>query len=269
MLKQLTLFCTFAIFMLAAGGAVTPVWAHAECGEGGKGKHSEGHPHCVDGSTDDGSLYRVWVDGVCAGVWNEESLSGSGDWLAGTCVDGSWNGSLDDDGFPVCMDEESLATWWPYNLGIPPNFGHDPVGHAEEVVVGFQHIDMDLSYFIGVVDNGSDCFAKAPVVGGQTTLSIALDDDGRMSAWYFFTGYSIDGETEAGYLLKMWTSDEDTFTSPWRPVAIEDPTFTAVFSQWEFGGSSGKGKKRIRCKGSGASADNPSIETPISIKKIR
>jgi hypothetical protein len=264
MLKQLTLFCTFAIFMLAAGGAVTPAWAHAECGEGGKGKHSEGHPHCVDGSTDDGSLYRVWVDGVCADVWNEESLSCSGDWLAGACQNGSPAAVFY--GVPVCP---VTVVWEPYDLGIPPYFGHDPVGHAEEVVVGFQHIDMDLSYFIGVVDNGSKCFAQAPVVGGQTTLSIALDDDGRMSAWYFFTGYSIDGKTEAGYLLKMWTSDEDPFTSPWRPVDIDDPTFTAVFSQWEFGGSSGKGKKRIRCKGSGASADNPSIETPISIKKIR
>ena len=31
MIKQLTLFCTIAIFMLAVGGAVTSVWAHADC----------------------------------------------------------------------------------------------------------------------------------------------------------------------------------------------------------------------------------------------
>ncbi len=66
MMNKLILFCTFAIFMLAVGGAVTPVWAHADCGPGGKGKHSDKHPHCGvvnEDSTDDGSLYLVWVDG--------------------------------------------------------------------------------------------------------------------------------------------------------------------------------------------------------------
>jgi len=84
MIKQLTLFCTFAIFMLAVGGAVTSVWAHAVCTEDGKGKHSLGHPHCVDGTTTDGSLYDVSVSGALLldpskighdGVGNKESVS--------------------------------------------------------------------------------------------------------------------------------------------------------------------------------------------------
>jgi hypothetical protein len=40
MIKQLTLFCTFAIFMLAVGGVVTPLQAHCE------GRHTGDHPHC-------------------------------------------------------------------------------------------------------------------------------------------------------------------------------------------------------------------------------
>jgi hypothetical protein len=92
MIKQLTLFCTFAIFMLAVGGAVTPVWAHDVCDElGGKGKHSPGHPHCdLDtGTTTDGSLYKVSVSGALVlgehighdGVGNKESVSVNWDYL--------------------------------------------------------------------------------------------------------------------------------------------------------------------------------------------
>ena len=90
MWKKLTLFCTFAIFILAVGGAVTPVWAHDVCDElGGKGKHSPGHPHCVDGTTNDGSLYDVRVSGALSldrstghdGVGNKESVSVNWDYL--------------------------------------------------------------------------------------------------------------------------------------------------------------------------------------------
>jgi hypothetical protein len=44
MLNKFVLFCAFAIFMLVAGGVIAPVWAHDDCGDGGK--HSAGHPHC-------------------------------------------------------------------------------------------------------------------------------------------------------------------------------------------------------------------------------
>ena len=93
MIKQLTLFCTFAIFMLAVGGAVTSVWAHAVCTEDGKGKHSLGHPHCDEatGTTTDGSLYDVWVSGALDlgiephtghdGVGNKETVSVNWDYL--------------------------------------------------------------------------------------------------------------------------------------------------------------------------------------------
>jgi hypothetical protein len=89
MIKQLTLFCTFAIFMLAVGGAVTSVWAHAVCTEDGKGKHSLGHPHCVGGFTNAGSLYKVSVSGALVlgphtghdGVGNKESVSVNWDYL--------------------------------------------------------------------------------------------------------------------------------------------------------------------------------------------
>jgi hypothetical protein len=60
MIKKLAVLCAGAIFVLVVGGAVTPVWAHADCGPGGKGKHSDTHPHCGvvnEGSTNDGSLY--------------------------------------------------------------------------------------------------------------------------------------------------------------------------------------------------------------------
>jgi len=92
MLNKLILFCTFAIFMLAVGGAVTPVWAHNVCDElGGKGKHSPGHPHCDadTGTTNDGSLYKVSVSGALVlgphtghdGVGNKESVSVNWDYL--------------------------------------------------------------------------------------------------------------------------------------------------------------------------------------------
>jgi hypothetical protein len=91
MIKKLTLFCTFAIIMLAVGGAVTPVWAHAVCTEDGKGKHSLGHPHCdeVTGTTTDGSLYKVSVSGALIlsehfghdGVGNKETVSVNWDYL--------------------------------------------------------------------------------------------------------------------------------------------------------------------------------------------
>ena len=46
MIKQLTLFCTFAIFILAVGGAVTSAQAH--CQEEGSGlPHTGDHPHCT------------------------------------------------------------------------------------------------------------------------------------------------------------------------------------------------------------------------------
>jgi hypothetical protein len=62
MLNKLVRLCAFAVFMLAVGGVVTPVWAHDDCGP--DGKHSLGHPHCnVDpppAETD--PLYDVVID---------------------------------------------------------------------------------------------------------------------------------------------------------------------------------------------------------------
>jgi hypothetical protein len=65
MIKRLAELCAGAVFVLVLCGSVIPLWAHDDCGPGGKGKHSEGHPHCNPdtGSTDDGSLYDVWVSG--------------------------------------------------------------------------------------------------------------------------------------------------------------------------------------------------------------
>jgi hypothetical protein len=76
--------------MLAVGGAVTPVWTHDVCDEsGGKGKHSPDHPHCVDGTTNDGNLYDVSVSGALIlgtktghdGVGKKESVSVNWDFL--------------------------------------------------------------------------------------------------------------------------------------------------------------------------------------------
>jgi hypothetical protein len=204
MFKQLTLFCTFAIFMLAVGGAVTPVWAHDDCGPGGK--HSGDHPHCIDGPKG-GGLYDVTVTG-------------------------------------------QLASNDTYT-------GHDPVGSAESVEVNFQFVDLNLHFFQSRVDgNGGNCFASAPVSGGQTVLSIALDDD-QMSAWYFFTGYQNDGITEAGYLLKLWSSE--TYSPGWRPAG-DIRNFTAKFNQWEIGGTA-KGKKKS-CNGR-----DIDLDTSISITR--
>ena len=108
---------------------------------------------------------------------------------------------------------------------------------AEQAVAGYEMYD-----FVG---------------GHQTTLSIAQDDDQKMSAWYFFTGYGADGITEAGYLLKLWSTN--VVDPGWRP-AETNKTFTAVFNQWEIGGP-GRGKKN-RCKGSGYGLD-----TSISITR--
>jgi len=76
MLKKLTLFCTFAIFMLAVGGVVTPLQAHCpDPEEYPDAVHSGDHPHCSGGSTDD-QLYDVQITGDIEGVGNN--------WGAGT-----------------------------------------------------------------------------------------------------------------------------------------------------------------------------------------
>jgi hypothetical protein len=69
MLKKLTLFCTFAIFMLAVGGVVTPLQAHCpEVTEDNPDPvHSGDHPHCRDEPTDD-QLYNVKITGYINGV---------------------------------------------------------------------------------------------------------------------------------------------------------------------------------------------------------
>ena len=68
MIKQLTLFCTFAIFMLAVGGVVTPLQAHCVTDDP-NAVHSGDHPHCPGGSTDD-QLYDVEITGFISGVGN-------------------------------------------------------------------------------------------------------------------------------------------------------------------------------------------------------
>jgi hypothetical protein len=90
MLNKLILFCTFAIFMLAVGGAVTPVWAHDDCEPGGK--HSSNHPHCnVDPPPAESyPLYDVLIDGG----WNPD-IPGPvipGSFLPGEGSDWIWNG---------------------------------------------------------------------------------------------------------------------------------------------------------------------------------
>ena len=60
MIKQLTLLCTFAIFMLTFGGAVAPLQAHCQ-NEGFP--HAPPHPHCRGDTTDD-RLYDVTITGL-------------------------------------------------------------------------------------------------------------------------------------------------------------------------------------------------------------
>ena len=64
MIKQLTLFCTFAFFMLGAGGVVSPLQAH--CVENDpEAVHSGDHPHCnVDSPPAESyPVYDVFIDG--------------------------------------------------------------------------------------------------------------------------------------------------------------------------------------------------------------
>ena len=76
MLKKLTLFCTFAIFMLAVGGVVMPLQAHCpDLEENPDAVNSGNHPHCSGESTDD-QLYDVQITGDILGVGNN--------WGAGT-----------------------------------------------------------------------------------------------------------------------------------------------------------------------------------------
>jgi hypothetical protein len=85
MLNKLILFCTFAIFMLAVGGVVTPVWAHDDCEPGGK--HSSNHPHCnVDPPPAESyPLYDVFIDWGIVGDKKGFLLPGLGtNWI--------WNG---------------------------------------------------------------------------------------------------------------------------------------------------------------------------------
>jgi hypothetical protein len=85
MLNKLILFCTFAIFMLAVGGVVTPLQAHC------KGKHSAPHEHCIDlPPAESYPLYDVLIDGG----WDPD-IPGpviSGSILPGEGWDWIWNG---------------------------------------------------------------------------------------------------------------------------------------------------------------------------------
>ena len=59
MIKQLTLYCSFAIFLLAVGGAVTQLQAHCQKKEGLP--HSGDHPHCSEPLLY--PVYDVSIDG--------------------------------------------------------------------------------------------------------------------------------------------------------------------------------------------------------------
>lgn len=257
MIKKLAVLCTFAIFMLAVGGAVTPVWAHADCGPGGKGKHSDKHPHCGvvnEDSTDDGSLYLVWVDGefvdhvLVDGVWVDHV------WVYGVCEAGYWvNG--------VCEDGRGEN----YDLGIPPYIGHDPVGKKEEVTVNFQYINMDLSYIQEWFLDGDACFAEAPVEGRQTVLSIGHDKSKALVAWYVFSGFGTDETPKVGYRLTLSSTENDVpFPSGWRPTQTtttetgDRHRFDVTFNHWEL-----SSKKDIACTGSGW------LENPTTISIIK
>jgi len=274
MWKKLTLFCTFAIFMLAVGGAVTPVWAHANCDDpGGKGKHSPNHPHCGvvnEDSTDDGNLYLVWVDGVCVNSGSGQCLNSGYGVCGGTYA-------------PLCtIPVDDVCVEWfcesedvvPYDTGIPPYIGHDPVGNFEKnvaVVVNLQHIDMDLTFLREAFDVDSDgdgvsdgdaCFGRAPVEGRQTVLEISQEEDETMAAVYVFSGYGYgtDIDKNVGYRVNLSSeervTDEDLIPE-WRPTGTGDRLrFDAVFDHWEMGG-----KRRNRCiNGSGL------LNTTISIE---
>jgi len=276
MWKKLILFCTFAIFMLAIGGAVTSVWAHDACDEaGGKGKHSPDHPHCNQdtGSTNDGSLYLVWVDGVCKTWWSDGVNNVCGDRKYGVCADYECTEWVDG----VCVDSQVVDVcqwddedWVDYDLGIPPYSGHDPVGKKEAVTVNFHHIDMDLSFFQDYfdangagTDDGFKCFAEAPRVGGQTVLTIehdsakGKDKDTALVAWYVFGGFGTDGITNFSYRLKLWSEEHPHFLSGWRPTAKNDP-FSVEFDHWEL-----SSQNDIACTGT----DSLDTIMTISIEK--
>ena len=77
MIKQLTLFCTFAIFMLAFGGTVTPLQAH--CQPDGL-PHAPPHPHCPADQ-----LYSVKIFGINENGRDSLIFYGEGkDWQSNT-----------------------------------------------------------------------------------------------------------------------------------------------------------------------------------------
>jgi hypothetical protein len=152
--------------MLAVGGAVTSVWAHDFCTEdGGKGKHSPGHPHCDadTGTTTDGSLYKVSVSGALIlgehighdGVGNKETVSVNWDYLNMNL--GFLERNVDNgDGFKCFGDPVPLA-----GRQTVLFIGHDKTGELEAGYV-----------FSGYGTDG------ATRIGYRLKLSTEYDDPG-------------------------------------------------------------------------------------------
>ena len=87
MWNKLILFCTFAIFMLAVGGVVTPLQAHCVTDDP-NAVHSGDHPHCnVDSPPAESyPLYNVDIDGG----FNDPYVAGF--LLPGEGIEWIWNG---------------------------------------------------------------------------------------------------------------------------------------------------------------------------------
>ena len=102
-----------------------------------------------------------------------------------------------------------------------------------------------------MVANGAVCF---PFDKGYVRGTLSLAEDGSASATFTFSGLAQDGVTPTQYMLTL--DGADPWDSGW-PVAA--PVAPAVASKsafmvatWTLTQSSGKGKKRQGCSGSGS-----------------
>ena len=144
---------------------------------------------------------------------------------------------------------------------LMPFTGHDGGGRSKPVNVGFQFINLDLSFFFNKFDNrGMDCFNGAPVDDMDdstdvtpTSMTISQEKDGSPIVQYWFTGYGDNGTTEVRYLLEMFGGTMDIL-DPWRPVG---ETTTVHLTSWEI---SINGNNEFACTSSGPAEFSTTID---------
>lgn len=163
---------------------------------------------------------------------------------------------------PHCTNTSGPAGGGRYDVRLPAwsdtTFaGHEGGGRTKPVIVGFQYMDTDLTFFFDKfgsdqfgLERGQHCFVTAPVLGNQTSMQIFREKDGKAAVQYFFTGFDDSGTDMVDYLLEM----SGTFDGKWRP---DDKTTTVNLTSWEM---SSNGNDASNCTSDGPAGITLGIE---------